>query len=539
MAFLFNDPNDEERKKQGQPSQIAGAGGGGPGDGAAPAEQAGPDRQFTDVGAYLDANRPQTADLSQKVVGQINNDATKLRGDIDSSSSDFSRRVNEGKVSYDGGLVDSALSNPSEFVKDTANVGKFSKQRDASYAGPVNFSELNPDLAGRVKSSAEEAKGVETTAGRKAMLQRLYPSSTAGQVSLDEMLIGGNADARRDMGQAAQQFGAVNDYLEQAAGRSNTAADAAKKETEATRKTVASRFDSALPTFEHDLDTRTAAARTAATTRGSDLAKIIASRGQLSEADAAALGLTPQQWAELNKSAEALKTDWRRDVPLDPFVSSKNADVEINRGNVASTDDYAREAALEQLSGGQLNILNNDEAGNAGKAPGSLSHFDIESALANVGGDLSGRDTQFLDTYRDTPPGIPGTVRTMPQGNAYSQYNDEDFYKLAKSVFGRNADHISPLQKQWLETYGPVIGAVPWNGTGTPPPVVELPHGTPDPTTADGTADNYNGPLARSYRVKPGGGGWEYEDPQTGQWLPWTGPPPNVSGRMGGGAGVY
>lgn len=432
MAFLFDNQDEEDKRKAGMAPQVGGTGQGGPAAGqAAPQGSSGPStqRQFVDINAYLDKNQEQTGQLADKVAGNINEAGTKLRGDISNAETDFNKRADEGSTSFDENFFKKAMDNPADFVKNSDDVNRFTRMRSLNYGGPHDITDVAADLPGRVKSETDRYKqDVDTSAGRKQFLQGLYPSSTPGMLTLDEALLGGNQEARAKLTGAASQFGTINQFLDDTTGRVKAKGEAAQAATDTARNTTTERLtgeQGVIPQYQKSLNERLQAAYTDADQRAAKAQDTLkglqgTKSGQLNVDDQtlAELGMSREDLDKLRFNTRELKMAgkffdpsagggmigiperpnplngevsryWQSgdpayyNVDFDPtqFGTQRNAQASFGMNELAGADDYAKAAALAQLSGQQdLGFLSQANADKAGTA--NLDTYDFNGGGA-------------------------------------------------------------------------------------------------------------------------------------------------------------
>ena len=548
MPFIAEDEEERRRREAEEGGGLAVSGtqtGTIPGAGGSPTSPGGkPDNAFVDVAAYLQANRPQSMDTAQRVAGKLSEEEQGLRSGLQGASEGYEAKVKSGTINPDTDLVERAATDPLGFSKDSASLSAFDRQRDAQYTGPGNFEETPEfaDVLQRVKSGQEKAKGIDTSAGRRSYLHSIGNNPTQGVVSLDDLLIGGDKDARGVLQTAASRFDTLSPALADATKRASDQLTAGRGTTEAARTGVANRFSApggVIPTFQAGLDEKLAKTKTEAQRNAEML------RGGIQRGEA----LTPQEreqigagnWDEVLKNRELLgkytpftdsRAKYDRQIDLLPYLAEDNPDVAFTRENVASADDYAKESALQRLSGNNFDVLPDDPR-LAGTAPKSLSRIqgDPASDLRNLLGEL---DTTFIDQYKDmnlgqfsdqAPDPLTGKYAPDSWQSYFSQIPNARSYQGMIDIYNRNPDKINPLQRgvadqvqSWLDelhTLPPTNG-----GDGLTP---SEPTGTDRLRIADGQMNWWDGNawVAAPPETRKGANGkWEKFNYETGQYEP-------------------
>lgn len=481
MAFI-NKPEDEEERLRaqaegGQP-QLAGEqgnleGGGGMSGYTSP-NKAGTSG-FVDVHAYLDANKDQAVDTANKIGAKVGEQVEQTRGKVQTAEDAFNQRVNAGSVKNNVGLVDSAFKDPAGFVKDPNNVTGFKSMRDAIYGGPKSLEAIDEysPASSAVSEGKRIASGINAPQGREELLYRVAKNPTKGNVSLDSLLIGGNQDARKTLEDSTKPFGEIDTYLNNASAGAKERAGAAEKETLEARDYAQSRLDAETNKFQGDLDTRLGAARTEAQ-KNADMLKAGIEGGNLTDSELQTAGMNRGQWDELLGTKKNLEQTgfwdgspgYGQKFNLGDYYSATSPDTEITKENFASTDDYAKERALQTLAdNGQFDALP-DDASQAGKAPKNLTSYRGAEAYQNASGKLHALDDQFLAQYNDphlvnrTEAEQRALLKDPFQAQAHQNFID---------IVRRNPEKASAWQKGAADYFERLLGetnTLPGGGGG-------------------------------------------------------------------------
>lgn len=507
MAFLEEDEEERRRREEAE-------GGGGvpvsgttadtmPGTSGVRSPGAQPNNAFVDVASYLQANKPQAKETASRVAGKLTEEEQGIRSGIQSATDAYKTKVGEGSVTLDDDLIGRAAAAPESFVKNNDDLQKFFKQRDATYTGPGSYDE-SPEfvsLLERVKSGQEKAKSIDTSEGRKSYLYGIGKNPTAGVVSLDDLLIGGDPDARKMMTDAAQPFETLSGALSDASKNAGDAMTAGKTGTEAARTTVANRFTGeggAIPTFQAMLDKKVADARTAAVGRqGMDLQRAIGPYAELrKEFDDGAFydydptGGVTSSGLPINTSPafgrfhkEPGELGYGKIISPDDFATYASPEVAINKENVAGRANYLRESALQQLMGDQYDTLP-DDMSKAGTAPESLLDFNSEGYQNRIKGMLGEADTNWLDAWNRGQNNSGPAAGYVPPEYTQQQIDTRDLAQINK--WRSSSD---PRVQQYAKDAVDVLRRKGFN-------VPDLTPATPPPPTGPGT-----GPLMP--RIQP------------------------------------
>lgn len=178
-----------------------------------------------------------------------------------------------------------------------------------------------------------------------------------------------------------------------------------------------------LPTFQGDLAKRLEAARTAAEAQGK---ASVASLGDFSKFNPDVintLGITPKE-ADRLKAGKGILDQYGNTVDvvteqpfynlgsfnLKNYATQLSPDTEIRPENFASQADYAKAAALSQLTGQDLTrFLNPENATQAGTYNPDLVNFDKEAAMKYVGDTIKDQDTQLVEASHTIDVSRPST----------------------------------------------------------------------------------------------------------------------------------
>ncbi len=456
MAYLPESDADRQRRlqEQGQGGQQISSGASGVITGGSQNTQAGqgsskgPSRSgaFTNLNAYLNANKEQATQLGQNVASNVSNQAEQAKTQLSQTQDQFKNQADQNSVNRNQNLVNQAVSDPTKFVQDQNNVNEFTKIRDAQYKGPAGIQDVqNYGQASQQVNKANQAvENTKSEAGRFTLIQDQFkkPNYTRGQQKLDQLFLQNDTGSRSAFENVQQRYSGLMAQLNQAQTQSQEYAAARKAETEAARndaRTALGQLDDpstpeneaagAMGAFQTDLQGRTQAMRNKEQDAYNRLVAATSGTGDL-ELDADTmerLGLTEGQ--------RLFNVDLSRVAPQ----YNPNS---INDQTVASADDYAKYSALAKLAGIDPTYLSNRQlAGTAGGAQvdKDLLKRSIESA-----------QTQF-DELANNPNGIGDWAGWGPDQIAEFIRND----MLATPDLGGDSINtgLRQLSKKWLERY--------------------------------------------------------------------------------------
>jgi hypothetical protein len=375
MAYVPGSPDDEEAKRRA-------AAGNPPGSFGDTTPTSTPTKtNFVNVSDYLDKNPEASAHIGDLASGKLASQRDEAQSALDAAKSGFGQQVESGSTKLDQGTLDSAFGSPETFVQNPDNMSKFFAMRDAAYKGPQSFETTDsfaPTQA-KIGGLSQTAEGLGTEAGRNALVGGLSTRQTTGKTSLNQMLLQGNPGAAQKVQDTTNSFKGVEDqwqdFTKQAPGQvaqaqavTAQAKGAAHQGLSAAQTALQDVISGKLNTAKGQFDkyNQTAGGLNTAATN-------------VDSAFQAFLARNPQ--VKLEGSSNALA----------PWLNLQGSTNTPTASNVSSGQDFAREAALEQLSGNQLGILNNGESGQAGQ-------FNVPGLPT---GDVAGGVTANLQNLRD------------------------------------------------------------------------------------------------------------------------------------------
>lgn len=499
MAYVPTPQDDEEKRRAaaGAPGMF--------GDTAPAAPTTSP--KFVNVAEYLSKNPEASAQLGEAGSAKLTQQRTEAEGAVTEAGNKFTQDVSAGTTNLDQGMLDTALSNPETFVQSPENTAKFLAMRDASYKGPTSLQSTSyfAPAQSKVTGLGTTATGLGTEAGRSALVGSLSDHPTAGKTSLNQLLLQGNAGAAQKIQDTAGTFKNVEDQWNQLLQNAPQSAEAARAATDAARTTTQSRLGDTTNTFKTGLSNKLATATNERDAFNLDYQNIdneLAKGGTgLSQAQLDKLGIK-DAYPYLSKLEQFNRPTalgyYNAPTPLTNYVQPGTPNSNVpTMGGVASPEDYAREAALQQLSGNDLGLA--DQPENAYTANGRLPTVDYMGAFGQAGTSLQNFDKNWT-------PKVAG-------------YAPDDISQLY-AVQGRQGIGTSTPGSYYTD---PHAGATPSGGFGIAPAPTGWDSNTPPPYPQP--TSNPPGQL-----VNPT---W---NPYTGQWQgaqlqPNTPPPTSGGGR--------
>jgi len=416
MAYVPQQIPDEEKNQFGSknpttpnpvPPQTGGSSGAAAQGGGPAAPGVGTSTQFGSNAAklsdYLKANAPQVQDFGNKVAGNLTGQYNQAMGAVDTGFGDFNTQVNQGYAQPNQELVKQAAANPTEFAKNPENVKGFQSQYNNSYTGPQNFesSDSYGNINNQVNKAVQDAGLTKSASGLGSYLNNYMGTgtNTPGMQTLDTALLQRSPEASQAIQNAAKPFSGLTDYFSGKTAAANQNVANAKQTADANRADVQGQFNSLLPNLQNDINSRVSNQQGQATSELTAMNDLIA-RGNLSPEELSALGIDQGQYNNLFSQYDQLKAvdPYTNFSPANYFSTTPNP-AAVTPGEVATPDEYARAAALSQLTG-QQSFLNPNEMGTSGTAPID-TNFNINDAMSYLQNELK--------RFKPPPTGGGGT----------------------------------------------------------------------------------------------------------------------------------
>lgn len=396
MAYVPMSQDDEERRRAESGGGALGSFGSSQGAAAPTAPK------FVNVADYLSKNPEGSAKIGEAAAGKLVEQRDAASGAVTESGNKFSTDVSAGTTNLDQGLLDSALATPETFVQDPNNTAKFLAMRDAAYKGPNSLqgTDYFAPTQSKVSGLGTTRDSIGTEAGRDALIGSLSTNPTRGKTSLNQLLLQGNDAAAGKIQETAGTFKGVEDQWAKLLAEAPASADAARAATDATRTTTQGRLGETTTAFKGGLSNKLASAENERNAFNLNYGNIDNklngqhSGSDLTQRELDDLGISDAfpYLSKLNdfNSPGALPY-YGKSKPLSNYVYGGSANTNTpTTGSVASNEDYAREAALQQLSGNDLGLADEREAEYA--ANGRLPTVDYRGAFGDAGSTLQSSD---------------------------------------------------------------------------------------------------------------------------------------------------
>lgn len=359
---------------------------------------------FDNVGRYLDVNADKAKGLANRVGGAITGDINKAGDAIGSAGQQFNKDVDAGTIRYNQGLIQNATANAQKVAADKAAADAVRSQYNAQYGGPEKFDEQNyyNQAQSAIKQAKDTANLSGTEEGRKSLLVRSNPGRPSGGVlSLNNAILQNSQEAQDIISGAAKGASSLDKRLADAAAAAGTYAAQGKAATAQARQSAQKAFADTYGSFQSGAQSKVGAAQKGAQSAAQKALDAFYSGGNLTNDQLGLLGISADQNAALRKgitdyqsAAEAAKArnagylgdaNQFADLSKLGYGSVGTGEGLYNLSNTATADDYARLAALNQLTGRGDNFLTDPKL--AGTAPGDLLDLrfgDLQKRIADA-----------------------------------------------------------------------------------------------------------------------------------------------------------
>jgi len=217
MPYIFKDPKEKQNQLvSGGGGALLGGGAGGQGGAASvPGAPKPSSSGFTNLRAYLDANKDQAMDLSGKLSEKLVGEGEAAKGGVDTLAGSFQSDLDKAKVDPNSDIISRANDNPAEFVKNQSDLDKFGYIKGGAFSGPGLFEEQPgyADSFNKVGEISDLASSTSKSGGRTELIKKLNPNMSVGNVSLNDLILSGSDPARSSLINAAQPYSDLRSYL--------------------------------------------------------------------------------------------------------------------------------------------------------------------------------------------------------------------------------------------------------------------------------------------------------------------------------------
>lgn len=355
---------------------------------------------FVGINQYLEANKPQSQKLASDVGGYVGGLSQAVKDTLPQQTNLYNQAVDKNTVNLDQNLFNEAKTNTAAVAQDQQKAQSFKNMRDASYKGPSDFesSEFYKPTADAFAKAQQASQNTETEQGQRNLLNN-YEQEKIGKVAgtgvnnFDQMLLQ-SGGGKEQLAKAREGFSGLKDVLDQAKQAGLQKAQQAQATTAATRNAILSNFgeggEYGQKALENRLNTTAQQQQTSAAANVKRLQNAFATGQGLDDQDLKTLGISRDDYNGLLNTMQqtnnaaiggggaiGLVGDTNK-ADLSAYFQNVDPGSQINAQNVASADDYARYAALNELMGTNGNFLN--QPGLAGTANMDTTNLNLKGA---------------------------------------------------------------------------------------------------------------------------------------------------------------
>lgn len=382
-------PGGESGTITGQASGGANAGAAGASETPATTGAPGASNQFVGIKDYIQANQPQTAKLAGDVSGYVNELGNQARSQLQTGQQGFNQAVDQNTIGLNQDLFNEATSNPYAVAQDQAKLQEFKKQRDAAYQGPNSFdqSDFFQPVNQAIQKATQASANTATESGQKQLLAQIQNAKKGkvnqGALAFDASLLQSDPNSKAILEKTRKGLEDIPQALTAAQEAALEKAGQGAKATEATKAAIQGAFtgDKGLQTsLEKDLQQKALSAIGQSKAQADQTMALLKSGATPSAAQLNLLDITQDQWNALTGDRSYLQNTYGVNpyADLSTYGTIKNPETQINAQNIATADDYARYAALNQLMDTQNNFLS--DSSQAGKANMDALDFNFTGA---------------------------------------------------------------------------------------------------------------------------------------------------------------
>lgn len=416
----YYDEEEEGQLDPNAPPVIGGQSSTISGQGAAPGSGPGktPDSpgNFVGIKQYLDANKPQASKLGDQASNVINTSADQARQSVTSLKNEADNTIKS--VNSLDESVSNKLQNAAETLGDDER-STIKQTASAKYSGPkdeTGFGETYTNAAKATNTAKANIDNSGTEQGRMNLITQINSKPrTQGMNVFDNTLLQ-SGGGREKLAQAASANQDVKTALDTTSQDIRSKIGQADEQTTAAQSDAYKKIQDAMGAWQASFDPKVEQARQALISQQNAVTRDLGdNQFGLDQGTLDFLGLQEGQNVY--------------DVDFKNYVNQVSPD-QINAGNIASEQDYARYAALADLAGVDPTVLNPNNKALAGTAPKFAS--DKEKLKT----DLATKDKAFRNAYSEK-----SATEVIPEVNSW----------LTRSgvLNGKSMEQVENQLNQW------------------------------------------------------------------------------------------
>ena len=433
---------------------------------------------WTNLNAYLDANKGNAEQMGATIAGKISDQGSKTQGLIDDSKTDFTAKADAGTISNLSNAQKDAedITKAARYNADNAQINdeqinRFKEVSNAQYKGPadLSFSDYYSDAQKNLNKSNEYKSNAQNDEGRFNLLQEFFnrPTYSQGQKAFDNLLIQGNQDAKNNIQNSANSLNNLQGNWDAANLFATDLANQRTLDSNAANAFARSYLTSNRDARNSEVDADLSNIQNQWSNEYNDYNQL------LSGYDGGKLVLTPEQAAKLNLTKGSGQGIYNL---LNGVPASNYLDLEAFDANkVVSQDQFAQLAALDQLANqfgansiskfsdpnqaGTLNLTNNFDASRFGSSADQAdAAFNTYAANTNVNGTGYGRDAYSVNfgldnEYTNAQATIDANLAEYLASQGYT--SDGAFYNTSPT---NDLEKIDEIRKIPLNTVSSILG---------------------------------------------------------------------------------
>lgn len=417
MPYFPNQKEEENKKQQGSVVQLnEGSGEIIPGSNEISSNQAS-STGFTNINRYLEQNKPQAQELSNQVAGKITENVNKADNALKEAPNQINQYI-QSNLPQDNGLIDQAKKDPTAIAQDQTKLEQFKSLKDAKYTGSSDFigSNLSQPIQDYISGAKNYQDIVDNQSTRTRALQDIQKNDSAGITSLNNLLLQNDPNSKETLNNAVEPIGELDNRYTEVENQFNSSVQGANNTAQQYRDRIQNEFlgeNGVVNQFKSDLDKRVADTRKAASENTDNLSQLLTEltggtsfdlfNRKFTDNQLADLGINRNQLNTLRNKLTEVKDNYtwsdaqRYSTPdnyvdkyeylydnldLNQWLNSQNPNNSITRDNVATAEDYAKQAALQELLGIDNSYIMDQTQ--AGKASSDLVEFDYDSAISAI-----------------------------------------------------------------------------------------------------------------------------------------------------------
>ncbi len=475
MAY-YNSDDDEEKKLDengqqiGQQSSVINSEGGpASSPDTSPSQARTNPGNFVGIQQYLDQNKNQSSNLANQIGDYANQKTTAAGSTLQENQNKFNSQVDANTINLDQNLFNEAQTNAENVVKDPSKVQSFQKMRDAQYNGPQSFETTDyfQPTKQAVQGAVNYSKNLATIDGRNQALSDVQNKGrySKGIQTLDSAILGVNPETQNVFNQSAQKAQDLNTNLGNITAQGNQKAMDAKTATDLTRNTILGSF-SGDNSVQNQLQNNLTSKANQISTDGLNQARTATSKLQngqqldANEQSLAGLGNNYQNYLGRVSDLQSYGQHGYDDLSqfssiVDPLQQSK----QVNAQNVATNDEYARYAALNDLMGTNSKFLNDPSL--AGTYNNDFLNFDNSRAEDELRKSLQ---NETLNSFANQGGGQYYSELGEKTGQGGRSYDGRDTNSLIKELISSDRGMNEEELQKYFNKYN-----YPGNGNDVDP----------------------------------------------------------------------